>query len=82
MLLLVGWFSNTTSLDLRGGIRELEVAVHFHARNHQNDETSAWCDDIELFIDYDIAGDEPSRSELSKEQQSENLMKTTSFLIS
>jgi hypothetical protein len=39
---------------LQKDIQELEVAVKFNARNNAINNNNIWCDNIELFVDYDM----------------------------
>ncbi len=38
---------------LRKDMQELEVAIKFSAHNNKNISSNSWCDNIELFIDFD-----------------------------
>lgn len=39
---------------LRNNMRELEVLIEFSASKNRSNKKSNMCDDIELFIEYDI----------------------------
>ena len=40
-------------MRLHEGMQTLEVLVEFHAHFNKTHLNNSWCDDIELFIDYD-----------------------------
>jgi hypothetical protein len=39
---------------LKEDMQELEVVVTFNADNNKSNNENNWCDNIELFIDYDM----------------------------
>ena len=45
--------ANQSTMLLHKSMRQLEVLVNFEVPTGQNVNTISWCDDIELFIDYD-----------------------------
>jgi hypothetical protein len=44
---------NKIIMQLQEDMQELEVAVKFNAQNNKYNNVNSWCDNIELFIDYD-----------------------------
>jgi hypothetical protein len=44
---------NKIIMELMVGIHELEVVVKFNAHNNKYNNDNSWCDNIELFVDYD-----------------------------
>jgi len=42
-------------MELDIDIQELEVVVKFSAHNNKRNNENIWCDDIELFVDYDLS---------------------------
>jgi hypothetical protein len=40
-------------MKLEEDMQELEVVVKFNGHNNKNNYNDIWCDNIELFIDYD-----------------------------
>ncbi len=43
---------DTIIMRLQKDMQELEVMVKFNAQNYKYNNSSSWCDSIELFIDY------------------------------
>ena len=41
-------------MKLQTDMQELEVVVTFNAHNKKNNNEKVWCDNIELFINYDL----------------------------
>jgi hypothetical protein len=44
---------NKIIIQLWKDMQELEVTVKFNAHNNKYNNGNSWCDNIELFIDYD-----------------------------
>jgi hypothetical protein len=45
---------NKISMGLSASIEILEVIVKFDAQNNKIDTENSWCDNIELFINYEV----------------------------
>jgi len=45
---------DTIIMQLHEDMQELEVVVKFNAHNNKYNNGNSWCDNIELFIDYDM----------------------------
>lgn len=45
---------NNATMPLWNDMEEVEVTVTFNASRYHDERRTLWCDNIELFIDYDI----------------------------
>ncbi len=45
---------NRISMKLQKDMDKLQVIVKFNAHTNESNIESIWCDNIELFVDYDV----------------------------